>query len=220
MKSIGMLMIFGTLALIPACMIPVARLGHTCVICRLDRVDATCLGVTLPSYDENECSRWYATHVERSHRHVWERGTCCYESNLLGMPRGVGCRPGHYPIKLLDPATQMRAYQHFKDPLGAKKLFENLTDEKTHGDQIDECDYPDRGYLIVGALEGWESAGFPGTWDEWWTRSYADHVAEHKEYLIWMRADGGLNFRDWQDQQQKRAPDASPPPMPPPTMTE
>src|SRR3954471_3543829 len=172
MKRIGIIFVFGTLALIPAWVIPVTKLSHTCVLCRLNRVDSSCLGLTLPSYYENECSRWYEAHVERSHGHIWEQGTCCYETNLLGMPRSVGCSPGHYPIRLLDPATQKRVYEHFKDPLDAKALFAGLTDAKTHHDQIDEFDFWDRGHLTVRAIEDWEASGFPGTWDAWWGRYY------------------------------------------------
>jgi hypothetical protein len=211
MRYLWSILALGVLALVAAWAIPVSRLNHTCVLCRLGRVDATCLGLTRSNYYENECSRWYAAHVEPSHEHVWERGTCCYESNLLGMPLSVGCRPGHYPIRKLDPDTQLRVYQHFGDPLEAKKLFAGLTDEKTHDDRIDEFDYEDRGHLTVRALKEWEAAGFPGTWGEYWGRFYAKHVAEHEEYLAWMKADSGLNFWDWQKTRRAGRPSAEAP---------
>jgi hypothetical protein len=191
----------GGFALVVASCIPVSRLSHTCVACRLDRVDATCFGFARSTYYENECSLWYAAHVEPVHAHTWERGTCCYESNLLGKPLSVGCRPGHYPIRLLDSSTQMRVYQHFKDRLEAKRLFESLTDEKTYNDRLEEDE--DRGHLTVRALQAWEAEGFPDTWEQWWSRFYAMHFEEHKEWLTWLHSDSNMNFWDWQKQRKK-----------------
>ena len=57
--------------------------------------------------------------------------------NALGQPMGVGCHPGHYPIRLLSPSTQMNVYQHIKDRQKAKELFGNLTDAKTHDDRLE-----------------------------------------------------------------------------------
>jgi hypothetical protein len=96
----------------------------------------------------------------------------------------------------------LRVYQHFKDPLEAKTLFANLTDEKTHNDRLDEED-DDRGHLTVDALEAWDAAGFPGTWDEWWARFYARHVEEHKEFWAWLHSDSHMHFQDWQKQRKK-----------------
>ncbi|HEV3162593.1 MAG TPA: hypothetical protein VGZ22_01035 [Isosphaeraceae bacterium] len=192
----------GVLALLFAHHVQISRLSHTCVTCRLTRVDATCFGFTHSTYYPNECSQWYAAHVEPAHAHVWERGTCEYTSNLLGKPLFVGCNPGHYPILLLEPSTQMRAYQHFKDPLEAKRLFESLTDEKTYNDRLDAED-DDRGELTVRAIQEWESHGFPGTWAEWWARFSTKHAEERKEWLTWMHSDSDMNFWDWQKQRKK-----------------
>ena len=202
MRRLGGFIALGAFILTVASFVQVSRLSQTCVACRLTRVDATCFGLTRTTYEENECSRWFSGHVEPMHDHLWERGTCQYTSNLLGMPVSVGCRPGHYPIRLLDPSTQMLVYQHFKDPLEAKKLFESLTDEKTHDDRLDEDD-EDRGHLTVSALQAWEAEGFPGTWEERWSRFYAKHVEEHKEWLTWLHADSNMNFWDWQKQRKK-----------------
>ena len=98
---------------------------------------------------------------------------------------GVGCNPGHYPIRLLSPSTQMHVYHHFKDRQKAKELFRNLTDEKTYNDRLEE-DSRSKGHLIVSSIEEWETAGFPGTWDDWWSQSWDRHVAEHKEWLVWL----------------------------------
>ena len=113
----------------------------------------------------------------------------------------VGCNPGHYPIWLLSPETQLAVYQHFKKPTEARDLFLSLADAKTYNDRLDEHDQ-DKGHLIVDALEEWEAAGFPGAWKEWWDKWYAKHVEEHKEYLTWLHADSGLNFWDWQRQRK------------------
>jgi hypothetical protein len=158
------------------------------------------------AHQENECSKWYRDHIEPDHSHIWEPGTCARLLNGLGQPMGFGCRPGHYPIHLLDPWTQMRVYQHFKDPAKAKALFAGLTDEKTHEDRLDEHD-DSKGRLIVRAIEEWEGAGFPGTWEVWWDRWWTRHVAEHKEYLTWLKSDSGLNFWEWKE---RRKPDSAP----------
>ena len=116
--------------------------------------------------------------------------------NAFGQPMGVGCRPGHYPIRLLSPSTQMKVYQHIEDRQKAKQLFSNLTDAKTDEDRLDEHD-ESKGHLIVESLKDWEAAGFPGTWDDWWNLWWDKHVAEHKEWLVWLHDDSGLNFWDW-----------------------
>jgi hypothetical protein len=95
-------------------------------------------------------------------------------------------------------------YQHFEDPLEAKRLFAGLTDARTYNDRLDEHD-DSKGHLIVRAIEAWEAAGFPGSWEDWWARSYAEHVEEHTEWLTWLHADSGLSFWDWQ-QKAARSP--------------
>jgi hypothetical protein len=182
---------------VAGCFVPVTYERSTCVVCRRFRLTTTYAGLPVTKERDTACSRWYAAHVEPRHAHVWERSTCVYDSDLWGTPWGVGCRPGHYPIHLLPPDTQLAVYQHFKEPLKAKALFADLTDAKTHDDRIDEHD-EDKGHLIVRAIGEWETAGFPGTWDEWWGRWYGRHVAEHNEWLEWFHADSGLNFWDWQ----------------------
>src|SRR5262249_3083599 len=158
-------------------------------------VDTTLYGFKRSTYHENECSKWYPNNVEPTHTHIWERGTCARLLNGLGQGMGFGCAPGHYPIWLLDPSTQMHVYQHMQDRQKAKTLFGNLTDSKTHDDRLDEDE--SKGHLIVTSLSEWEGAGFPGTWDEWWNRWWDKHVAEHNEWLVWLHADSGLNFWDW-----------------------
>jgi hypothetical protein len=174
-------------AVIACCFVQVSRLSHTCIACRLTRVDATCFGLTRSTYYENDCSRWYPTHVEPVHAHIWERGTCERITNGLGMPVGFACSPGHYPIRLLDPTTQLRVYQHFRNPLEAKRLFESLADEKSHDDRLDELD-DDRGHFTVDAIQNWEAEGFPDTWVESCSRYYAKLVEERKKSMAELHA--------------------------------
>ena len=181
-----------------------SSLSYTCVLCRLGRVDTTLFGFTRSTYHETDCSRWYPENVEPSHTHIWERGTCMTLLNALAQPMGVGCRPGHYPIRLLSPSTQMHVYQHFKDRQKAKELFRNLTDEKTYNDRLEE-DFRSKGHLIVTSIEEWEVAGFPGTWDDWWSQWWDKHVAEHNEWLVWLHSDSHTNFWEWKER-QKAAP--------------
>ncbi len=148
-----------------------SRAGHTCAVCRLTRLDSTFLGLAWSSYHPTECSRWYAEHVEPTHVHLWEQVGCERIMNLFGTRMGFACAPGRHPIQQLPADTQMRIYQHFKDPFEAKRLFEGLTDAKTR-DRIDEDDL-DRGHLMVEALWMWDAQGFPGTWDEWRDRTKA-----------------------------------------------
>ncbi len=204
MRKLCGLIAFGLVAFVVASSIRITRLGYTCAVCRLTRLDAKGLGLTYSTYYPNACSQWYPKHVEPVHSHIWEAGTCQYTRTLMGTPLSVSCSSGHYPIQLLPPSTQMRAYQHFKNPLLAKALFESLTDEKTLNDRLDEDD-EDRGSLTVTALIKWEAAAFPGTWEEWWTKFYAKHVEEHKEWMTWVRSDSGTSFWEWQKQRKKKS---------------
>lgn len=173
-----------------------SSLSYTCVLCRLGRVDTTLFGLTRSTYHETDCSQWYPENVEPSHTHIWERGTCMTLLNAFARPMGVGCRPGHYPIRLLSPSTQMNVYRHFKDRQKAKELFSNLTDAKTYNDRLEE-DFRSKGHLIVTSIEEWEVAGFPGTWDDWWSQWWDKHVAEHNEWLVWLHSDSHTNFWEW-----------------------
>ena len=146
-----------------------SSLNYTCVLCRLGRVETTFFGFKHSTYHSNECSLWYPRNVEPTHTHIWERGTCRTLLNALGLPMGVRCSTGRFPILLLPPSSQMNAYQHIVDRQEAKELFGNLTDEKTYSDRLDEQD-ESKGHLIVRSIVEWEAEGFPGTWDGWWKR--------------------------------------------------
>ena len=60
-----------------------------------------------------------------------------------------------------------------------------------------------KGDLIVRAIKEWEAAGFPDTWETWWKGWWAKHVAEHEEWLVWLRSDSGLSFWDWKEQRRR-----------------
>lgn len=53
------------------------------------------------------------------------------------------------------------------------------------------------------AIEEWEAAGFPDTWEAWWKGWWAKHAAEHEEWLVWLHSDSGLNFWDWKDRRRR-----------------
>lgn len=196
MKRASWIIPLGVAALLAGLFVPVSRLRHTCVVCRLSRLDTTAFGLTRSAYAETDCSRWYAAHVEPRHDHLWERGTCRSTGNLIGMPMSVGGSPGRFPIHGLPTSVQKEVYRHFADPREAKRLFAGLTDARTRDDRLDEGDF-DRGRLTVDALEAWASAGFPGTWDAWWDKSRADHAAERKAMSAWIDSGTKLDFDEW-----------------------
>jgi hypothetical protein len=186
------------LALAAAAIVPVERRRYTCLICRGYRVESRCLGLTFRSDSETDCSRWYVAHVEPSHTHAWERGVCVYQSNLLGVPLRVGCSPGRFPIWRLEPDTQLAVYRHFERPIEAKAIFAGLADAKTHDDRLEE-DIDSKGALIVEAMTAWELEGFPGSWGEFWDKFYARHVAEHEDWLRWLKSDSNTSYPDWKE---------------------
>lgn len=73
MRRIGGAIVLGFLALLCVLVVPVWERGWTCVVCRMERIDSRILGVAQSNFRPNECSRWYAEHVEPSHAHAWAR---------------------------------------------------------------------------------------------------------------------------------------------------
>jgi hypothetical protein len=135
--------------------IPVySRRPYTCAVCRLDKLEYDLLGLIWFREKETDCSRWYRDHVERSHTHAWIRCTYCRRFGIPGLGGGYGCTIGG-PLTGLSRTVQMSIYQHFKDPLDAKRLFIRLgqTDADNQG--------------IWDALMGWIDKDYPGTWDDW-----------------------------------------------------
>jgi hypothetical protein len=179
-----------------------SRSYSTCVLCRLNRNDTRFFGVTRSSYEENDCTRWYHAHVDPAHAHIWERGSCTTLLNGIGIPIGVRCAAGYFPILSLDPSTQLRVYQHFPDPKRAKALFASLTHEKADR-QRREQGVESTGVLIVRALNDWDTAGFPKSWDDWSDRWWQEHVKEHNEAITSMRSGSGLSF--WDSQKPKNS---------------
>ena len=70
----------------------------TCVLCRLNRNDRRFFGVTRSSYEENDCTRWYHAHVDTAHAHIRDPGSCTTLLNGIGIPIGVRCAAGYFPI--------------------------------------------------------------------------------------------------------------------------
>jgi hypothetical protein len=85
------------------------------------------------------------------------------------------------------------------DPKRAKALFASLTHEKADR-QRREQGVESTGEHIVRALNDWDTAGFPKSWDDWSDRWWQEHVKEHNEALTWMRSGSALCFWDWQKQ--------------------
>ncbi len=139
--------------------IPVgSRRRSTCAACRLDRVDHSLLGFTRSEFDPNECSRWYDAHVEPTHEHVWARLGHCRRIGIPFLFGGYACSMGD-PIAGLSPSWQLEVYRHFRDPLEAKRLFTDL--KRWDG-------------RLMEAMGGWTSAGYPGTWEDWWSKHHDD----------------------------------------------
>jgi hypothetical protein len=134
---------------------------YTCAACRLDRIDRGFLGYRWTEFEESECSRWYAAHVERSHHHVWASRGYCRRFGIPFLNRGYACNVGD-PIAMLGPSFQLRIYQRFRDPLTAKGLFVRLGKA-------------DRGTSdLMGGLCEWMDTVDGEPWDEWWPRHQAE----------------------------------------------
>jgi hypothetical protein len=138
--------------------IPVySRRPFTCAVCRADRVDVHCLGLTWSNQEETDCSRWYRANVEHSHSHIWSKCGYCQRFGIPGLGGGYSCFTGA-PIAMLSRTLQVEIYQRFEDPLEAKRLFVRLG----RGDQ--------ETYRMRVALTGWIGEHYPGTWHDWWER--------------------------------------------------
>ncbi len=170
--------------------------SYTCILCRLSKFKTSLYGFSHSTYDENECSLWYARNVEPAHAHIWDQGTCERLLNGFGLPIGWACSSSRYAIHALAPSTQMNVYQHFQDRAAARALFSGLTDAKSQNDRLDQEDET-KGRLIVRSIQDWEIAGFPGTWDDWWCQWWEKHVAERNEWIAWTHAESNLNFQEW-----------------------
>jgi len=57
--------------------------------------------------------------------------------------------------------VQIQIYEHFRDPLEAKRLFIHL------GQTDAECSQ------IWDALMAWVDKNYPGTWDDWYKKQLA-----------------------------------------------
>ena len=163
--------------------VTVSSLQYTCALCRFSRLDRTCLGMTHSQYSENDCSRWYASHVEPTHSHLWQSSTCRYTTNLARTWYSYGCKPGEFSLFCLDRDDQLAFYEHFADPAKAKAVFLKLADETVTSARIEGVflDFMNVGRLTTTAIGTWVAADFPGTWEEWLAKSYAEYRDFGKE---------------------------------------
>lgn len=129
MRGHGKRLLFWTLAaLLGWCLLGLAspsRRPSTCSICRMESVDHLWLGLRWSDLEENDCSRWYRGHVERSHPHAWVQRGYCRRTGIPGLSGGYACVVGG-PITGLSRRVQVNIYRHFEDQLEAKKLFIRL----------------------------------------------------------------------------------------------
>jgi hypothetical protein len=106
------------------------------------------------SLELTDCSRWYNARVERSHAHQWVERFHCRRIGIPGLINGFACYIGA-PINDLPPTLQVTVYQHFGDPLEAKRLFIRLGRKDVESQR--PCE----------SLIDWINRGYPGTWKEW-----------------------------------------------------
>ena len=130
-----------------------SRRPSECAVCREKRVDLSCFGLRWSRQEETECTRWYSSNVEPTHAHFWVRRTHCRWFGIPGLYSGYSCIIGG-PITGLSETVQIEIYKHFQDPLEAKQLFIRTAMD----------------YGPWSALMEWVTAGYPGTWHDWWEK--------------------------------------------------
>jgi len=135
------------------------RQRHTCVVCRLERVDRNWrYWTTTSAYRKTACSQWYAANVEPAHRHVWAPNSSHVVFDFYGRAIGAGSndeRPGR-AVWRLTPDEQIEVYRRLANPLEAKAIFLSLTDPAVMKDRQD--------FAIVASLRAWMESGFEGDW--------------------------------------------------------
>ncbi len=133
---------------------PYSRRPFTCAVCRANTLDNNFLGLRWSSQEDTDCSRWYSENVERFHTHAWIGCTYCRRFGISGLGGGYACFVGG-PLTGLSKKVQMTIYQHFEDPLEAKRLFIHLGQPDAEGNRLWE------------SLMGWVDQDCPGTWHDW-----------------------------------------------------
>lgn len=161
---------------------PIWETSSTCVYCRLGKSELSAFGVKVRStVYENECSRWYPAHVERSHEHVWVLNAHGAGKNLLGVTRAMA-NFGFRPINLISLDAQRCVYEKFENPRDARRLFGDLGRKY---DNTLEGEYQGMlASLKMSAIRDWEREGFPGTWDERWGR----YCEENRKLMSWLES--------------------------------
>jgi hypothetical protein len=171
LRGDGKRFLFWTLAAVLGwcvlCLATPSQRPFICSVCRVERVDNRWLGLRWYDLAENECSRWYREHVERSHAHAWVKRGYCRRFGIPGLYGGYACVIGG-PITGLSWRVQVDIYRHFEDPLEAKKLFIRL------GTMDGEAP------RMWTAVMGWVEAEYPGTWHDWWEKHRVE-AGDHDE---------------------------------------
>ena len=133
---------------------------HTCVICRLERVDYNWqYWANTSTYNKTKCCKWYQSHVEPTHEHVWSPNSAIVLFNFYGQAIGAGDnggRPGR-AIWRLTPDEQIKVYRHFPNPVDAKTLFVSLIDPAVMQDRQD--------FDIVNSVREWMDSQFSTKWN-------------------------------------------------------
>jgi hypothetical protein len=136
------------------------RIRHTCVTCRLERVNYKWRysSSTQSTYKDTECSRWYSSRIQGSHNHDWAPTTSIslvdYYGNTLGVATTFDYRGD--AVQRITPMTQMKIYQHFSDHAEAERLFVSLADSTSYEKRQNQ--------LVVDSLLAWVDSGFATQW--------------------------------------------------------
>lgn len=81
---------------------------HSCALCRLNRSDYRCFGLTWSDINETECSEWYRGHVETKHEHLWIPARSGSMRNAFGTPYGAWDNAKDRGVFRLHPQHQIK----------------------------------------------------------------------------------------------------------------
>jgi hypothetical protein len=135
----------------------------------MGRGDKSFFGKTRSVYLRSEFSDWYSTHMEPQHEHLWEPKANIAVFNRFGWAIEGGTGPSrNIPIFLLTPSQHQRFLEHVTNIEAMKTLFAGIIRQRSEDDPMEE------GFVLVQAIEDWEKASYPGTWDDWWDRRWKE----------------------------------------------
>lgn len=136
------------------------QVSHTCALCRQVRTEYHSMGRTWrTTYRANDCTDFYATHIESKHQHVWVRAGTTVGKNLYGYVRWIadGEPPG-YVIWRISPEEYIEMYRRIDDPKESKRVFKRIA-------ELDgNSGIHDREALWL--LTAWRDSGFQKPADE------------------------------------------------------